>query len=107
MYVRVHGQLLTKRFPVSATLPILRAWRDETIRSHRLTGSKAARGTLAGDVAIYLRAVASMPTYADRQRDLEQWLERFGHRARWTLTPVEIRTAARGLAREREGGLDL
>jgi integrase len=92
VYVRVHGQLLTKRFPVSATLPILRAWRDETIRSHRLTGSKAARGTLAGDVAIYLRAVASMPTYADRKRDLERWLDRFGHRARWTLTPVEIRT---------------
>lgn len=60
------------------------------------------RGTLRADAQAYLRAVAAMPSIAERQRDLEDWLPRFGQRSRWSLRPEEIRAQ---LAEWRAAGL--
>lgn len=87
--VQIGDRLETKRFPPSYTLPALQRWRDDHIRLRRPT--KTIRGTLAHDVERYLEAVAAMPTFADRKRQIEAWLPRFGKRPRWTLRPDEIR----------------
>lgn len=85
----IGGKLETKRFPPSYTLSALQRWRDEHIRLHR--PHRAIRGTLAADVEHYLKAVAAMPTFSDRERQIEAWLVRFGKRPRWTLRPDELR----------------
>lgn len=88
VYVRIGKTLESKRFPPTYTLDALRKWRDEHIRLRR--PEKAARGTLAADVEVYLNAVAAMPTYTDRVREISAWLPAFGKRPRWTLRPEHI-----------------
>lgn len=87
--VRIGAKLETKRFPPSYTISALQRWRDDHIRLRR--PERAARGTLAADVEKYLLAVAAMPTFSDRKRQIEAWLPRFGKRPRWTLRPDELR----------------
>lgn len=88
--ISIGGKLETKRFPPSYALPALQRWRDEHVRLHR--PEKTQRGTLAFDVDRYLHAVAAMPTFSDRKRQIEAWLPRFAKRPRWTLRPDELRT---------------
>lgn len=89
--VRIGDRLERKRFPPTYTLDALKRWRDDHIRLRR--PQKGQRGTFAEDVATYLKAVAEMPTYRDRQRQIEAWLNgRPPSFARWRLTPAMIRT---------------
>lgn len=44
------------------------------------------------DVDAYLEAVTSMPSYADRKRDMQRWASAFKGRERNSITPLEIRT---------------
>ena len=85
--VRIHGKLHTKRFPPTYTLDRLQKWRDDHVKRHK---KKNARGTFADDVANYLRAVAAMPTFSDRKRQIEAWLPLFGDKPRWEITPEQI-----------------
>lgn len=86
--LRIGTHLHTKRFPPTVTLDWLRDWRNDHERLHR---KSRERGTFAQDVEKYLKAVASMPTYEDRVREIHAWLPRFGKKARWMIEPSEIR----------------
>lgn len=88
--VRIGGVLESKRFPQTYTLDALKRWRDDHIRLRRPKRKK--RGTFAADVEQYLNAVAAMPTFADRKREIEAWLPAFGAMARWRIQPDLIRT---------------
>lgn len=89
--IRIGDRLERKRFPPTYTLERLQQWRDDHIRLRR--PKKAARGTFAADVQQYLHAVAHMPTFTDRKRQIEAWLvDRDPKFARWRLTPAMIRT---------------
>jgi hypothetical protein len=47
---------------------------------------RPAKGTLADDVGQYLKLVEPrLVSFKDREYDLRQWLDRFGHRHRHTL----------------------
>lgn len=49
------------------------------------------RGTLAGDVAAYVKRIASMPTAKQREQHLEIWVKELGgHRPRSTISAGEI-----------------
>lgn len=88
--VRIGDQLDRKRFPPTWTLAALKRWRDDHIRLRR--PQKATRGTFAQDVELYLKAVAQMPTFSDRKRQIEAWLIGREKLARWRMTPPMVRT---------------
>lgn len=88
VFLRIHGKAHTKRFPPTYTLEKLQGWRDDHLKLHK---KKKTRGTFAADVEDYLKAVAAMPTFSDRKRQIEAWLPAFGDKARWQITPELIR----------------
>lgn len=88
--LRIGRQLHRKRFPPTYTLESLRRWRDDHTRLHK--PQQVRRGTFAKDAEDYLAAVAQMPTYKDRKRQIEAWVKVLGQKARWVLTPEMIRT---------------
>lgn len=94
-YVRVGGVLHTQVFPLVATLDEMQAWRDRTRAEHRQpTAPAPLRGTFAADVSRYLKAVASMPTYAERAAQMALWVATLGpERDRRTVTTDEITDA--------------
>lgn len=92
-YVKARGQLYSKRFPPDA-LGAAKRWREEARARHILKlpdTPRRAGSTLADDAVAYLKAVRGMPSYADRQRDIDAWVAAFGARARASLASVEIR----------------
>lgn len=81
------GGLKSKRFPKTATLTEMKAWREDTRAKHRTEPSAPiARGTLAADIKKYLKLVATMPSLKDRTRDLAAWEAAYGMRPRAALT---------------------
>lgn len=87
--IRIRTKLHRKRFPPTYTLEALRRWRDDHLRLHK--PRKAMRGTFAQDAEDYLAAVAQMPTYSDRARQIHAWVTAHGTKPRWTFTPELIR----------------
>lgn len=89
-FVRVapgKGGLKTKRFARTATITAMKQWREDTRVAHRHAPKVSpTRGTLAADIARYLKLVATMPSLADRTRDLDAWERVYGARARHGLT---------------------
>lgn len=84
----VQGRRITKRFPLTTARKQMEHWRDDERR--RVARARATPGTLRDDAGRYLRAVAAMPSYADREHDINLWVQRFGHRARTNIRPDEI-----------------
>jgi integrase len=95
VWQRVHAGadgLKSKRFPRTATLAEMKAWRDATRVEHRKAPRPPAeRGTLAADIQRYLKLVATMPSLADRTRDLAAWEAVYGMRPRAKLTRDDYR----------------
>jgi len=88
-FVRVNGRLYTKSFPNGTPLKTLDEWR----RAKQLEAGRAARlgGLLADDAARYLRAVAAMPTIANRRFEIGCWVAALGpRRRRDSIRPDEI-----------------
>lgn len=83
-----------KRFPPDTPLKQIKGWQDETRVSLRQIAPTYRRGTLTKDVQDYLAKVK--PTHIDeraykqKERDIEAWLNRFGHRVRLTITANEM-----------------
>lgn len=75
-YVRIDGRLVTKSFPLATSAEAMQAWRS-AIKDRRLP-LQAARGTFAGDVSAYLLRKQAMPTYAQRVRHMQWWVEQLG-----------------------------
>ena len=89
VYTRVNGRYYSKTFPLATPIAEMRAWQ---MRIRLECGKdRAARGTLAGDVAEYLERVRTMPTFKERERHLELWIEALGgHRPRATIPASDI-----------------
>src|SRR5437762_844817 len=82
-----------KRFPADTALRVMKRWQEDQRAELRRLDLRPAKGTLAEDVANYLKLVEPrLVSFKDRSRDLKLWLSRFGHRHRHTLEPKEIQT---------------
>lgn len=91
-YVKVGGVQRERRFPRGTPDSTIREWRDaERVRLRAERPAAGPRGTFASDAGRYLKAVAAMPSWKDRQRDIGAWLPQFGARARHSIQPWEIR----------------
>lgn len=90
VFVRVapgSGGLKSRSFDRTATLTEMKQWREEQRVEHRKAPRAALeRGTLAADAAHYLKLVATMPTFKDRERDINSWIAVYGARHRHGLT---------------------
>lgn len=96
VFQRVHagpGGLKSKRFPATATLTEMKAWREaERVKARAIPkAQRSARGTLGADIDRYLRLVATMPSLKDRTRDLQAWKAVLGMRPRDKLTQADYR----------------
>jgi integrase len=91
-YVRVHGALKAKTFPLDTKLQTIHHWREDARVSLRKGTYEVVTGqTLAQDARRYLGLIESLVSLADRTYHVNQWVAVFGHRIRASLTPVEIR----------------
>jgi integrase len=103
-YVRLYagtGGLKTRQFPIGTRDAVLQEWIDHTYYDHRKTHPRGVAGTLARDVETYLPLLADRPRLQQaRQFELAWWCAQFGHRARWSLQPVELDAALTGLLAE-------
>jgi integrase len=93
-FIRVRGILYSKRFPPETPITVLRDWRaaqrTDALRAAKF--SAVSNGTLSEDIDNYLRAVKAMPSYSDRERDMDAWLTALGpHRERQAISSAEIR----------------
>ena len=85
--VKVNGIQREVRFPPGTSLKTIRARRDE-LRASLRTLPRGTRQTLAPDAERYLEQVTgNLIGSAERRRDVEAWLPKFGHLP--TLTLVE------------------
>ena len=76
--VKVNGIQRELRFPPGTPLKTIRAQRDE-LRASLRTLPAGERHTLAHDAGRYLDQVQhTLVSFADRRRDLQAWLPRFG-----------------------------
>jgi integrase len=96
VWQRVHpgpGGLKSKRFPMTATITDMKAWREAERVKHRAEPKPIAptKGTLGADITHYLKLVATMPTLKDRTRDLQAWHDVLGMRPRAKLTRDDFR----------------
>lgn len=92
VYVRVRGEFRSKHFPPDADLVDMRQWRDDQKQRAALRPKTPTPGTLAADVAAYLKARATMRSIKDRTLHLEQWRDALGpHRTRASVTPLDVR----------------
>jgi integrase/recombinase XerC len=94
-FIRVQGRLYSKRFPPDATITEMKDWRaakrTDVLRSAAFS-PVAIGSTFADDIDAYLRAVKTMRSYRDRERDLDAWIAIIGQRrTRQTITSTEIR----------------
>ncbi|MYN64894.1 MAG: hypothetical protein F4X11_07690 [Acidobacteria bacterium] len=77
--VKVNGVQRELRFAPGTPLKTIRARRDE-LRASLRTLPRAARDTLAADAKRYLDQVTgNLIGSAERRRDVEVWLPKFGH----------------------------
>jgi len=92
------GRLVTKRFPKGTERVAMSTWRQEQrvlARQAPITAPSEPVDTkgFAGDAARYLKAVAAMPSFSDRERDIARWVQLFGERQRATITSTDIASA--------------
>jgi integrase len=78
------------RYPFETKLKTMTDWQDETRVALRKLLPKHGKGTLAAAVVTYLKSVASMPTFKDRERDLGLWVAEFQNRQRHSIKTHEI-----------------
>lgn len=85
---KIRGQMHSKHFPNGTPDATIRAWLL-TIEL-RQSSAPADTGTFAEDARRYLLVAKGMPTYAQRQQHIEEWIEAFGE----TMLTAEV-TAVR------------
>lgn len=90
-YFRFQGEFYSESFPLETDRETMQSWIATTKAELRLSSPSVKSGTFAADAARYLRAVAAMPSIASRKAEIQVWIDRFGHRARASIRPDEIR----------------
>jgi integrase len=88
-YVRVNGVFLSEMFPLSTPISEMQDWRRDQRQLHKTTPLE--RGTFEADATRYLSRVTAMPSYTDRARHIQLWVDVFRGRRRRTIRPDEIR----------------
>lgn len=89
---RGKGKRTEKAFPAKTAIRTMLRW-QEAAESDLRARPIAKAGSLEQDLAAYLKARATMPTFKERKRHLELWVAALGaHRQRDTVTPLEVRT---------------
>lgn len=88
--MKVAGRQRETRFPLDASLKVIKSWQDDTRVALRRIAPTASRGTFAADAARYLQGVASMPTLKERAKHVELWVAEFGGRLRASISTSEI-----------------
>lgn len=95
--VRVHAGprgVKSKKFKKSATFREMTDWMDDRrieAADEPTLAPRQKRG-FEKDAADYLKSVAAMPSYRDRERDIQAWVAVFGTRERRGIQASEIRT---------------
>jgi integrase len=90
--VKAGGIQREKRFPPETLVKTIKAWQDETRVALRKIAPTATRGTFAADAERYLKAVAAMPTFKEREKHIALWVSEFGPRARYSITTADVDT---------------
>lgn len=88
--------LASKRFPPGTPMPAIKQWREaQRVDFRRRTSivSTAPSEGFAKDAETYLKAVAHMPSFTDRQRDIQWWISIFEERPRASIQSHEIAAA--------------
>lgn len=88
------GRNASKEFPRETPWETMKAWRE----TQRVDARRTPRQTpivpcgFAADCALYLEAVAAMPSFSDRARQIKEWLTVFGDcNRKIDITPARIR----------------
>lgn len=102
VFVRLSRDTLkSATFPRRTTLPEMKHWRDQQRQDYRdslLEREKEPPSEgFTQDAETYLKAVAHMPTYLDRKRQINWWIAIFGERPREEITGPMIAAALSGL----------
>jgi integrase len=79
-----------RRFPPDASRKEIKAWQTDMRAALHKLAPGAGRGTFAADAAKYLRAVATMPTFKEREQHINLWIAEFGPRARHSIKTVDV-----------------
>jgi integrase len=87
--IRIRGVLHRKRWKPGTPRSVAREWLMRTQLKFRGTTAKRT-GKFADDAAAYLDAVKAMPSYAERERHINEWIAVFGTRQRDSITSDEI-----------------
>mgnify|MGYP003393012043 CR=1 FL=1 len=95
-FVRVKGHpLKSKRFPRDADLEKIKLWREreraKLILQRQEHHAPYVGGAFRADAILYLESVKAMPTYAERVRQIFEWIGLFGDQESATITPAQIR----------------
>ena len=99
VFVRVQGELRSRRFKADTSLLTMERWRLEQRAS---MPPKPDAGTLAADVEAYLLLKKGMPTYDTRAAMMADWLVALGpKRERTTISSLEISQALANWQRTR------
>jgi integrase len=88
--VKVGKTQREKRFPKGTKLKVMTDWQDEQRPALRKLSPQIEQGTFAADVQRYLKAVASMPTFKEREAHMALWAAQFGTRLRNEIETVDI-----------------
>jgi integrase len=80
---------LSEMFPLSTPIAEMQDWRRDQRQLHKTAPLEP--GTFEADAKRYLSRVKAMPSYTDRARDIQLWVDVFRGRRRRTIRPDEIR----------------
>ena len=95
--VRVRGKLYSHRYKEpDTTVTTAKQWQEDTRVEVRKGPAKPTTTEepegFAADAARYLKTVAAMASYSDRERDITAWIDIFGSQDRATITTAQIAT---------------
>jgi integrase len=95
--VKACGQRRFRRFPAGTSASVIDTWkrdtRDKLKTAHATARDLAAsiEDTLAGDALTYLDSIRALPTWRERVRDIQLWVDELGHLPRAQITSTDIR----------------
>jgi integrase len=86
------GTSREKRFPLGTALKTIRDWQDKTRAKLRREAKrlKGLRGTLEGDVAVYLQDIPAGPKRRDALNLLGHWVTAFGAKRRTAIHARDV-----------------
>ena len=88
--VKVNGKQKERRFSKTVSLRIIQRWQDEMRVALRACRPRRPRSSFKADALRYLEGDQGMPSYRERKRTVELWIDEFGERSRASITTEEI-----------------